>query len=61
MNTLKRSVEGANKVISESSKNQSKDRNVSEADPKILAGVNVSVTDSGNLKLKDKATVISCK
>ena len=61
MNTLKSSADGVNSVISVSSINQSNDKNASDPDPTMLAGVKVSITDSGNFRLNDNDTAISCK
>ena len=61
MNTLKSSADGVNSVISVSSIKQSNDKNASDPDPTMLAGVKVSITDSGNFRLNDNDTAISCK
>ena len=60
-NTLNIPFDGANPVICASSMKQSKDKNVSDADPIVSTGTNESVIVLGKLRLKDNQAVTSCK
>ena len=60
-NTLNIPFDGANPVICASSIKQSKDKNVSDADPTVSTGPNESVIVSGKLRLKDNEAVTNCK
>ena len=60
-NAFSISFEGANNFISESSANQSNDKNTSDDAPNISIGPKTSSRVLGNFKLNEWAAVINCK